>query len=240
MARITILDVKNELISYGWLLNSTSYKNLDSDLEMVCPDGHTVYLSLKAWRKKKECPECVKKQMKKVSNMSVTIKTPGVTRILALDDSTTVTGWSVFDGDTLVSYGKITMNQGTAISRIAGLNDWLVDMIRQWNPDLVALEDIQQQSNVQMFKILAWLQGSLLHTLFKLDIDTRIIHVSQWRSTCNLKGRSRPELKAAAQALIKQNYGLTVTQDEADAICIGYHVIKKEVRPGEFNGFDSL
>lgn len=40
-------------------------------------------------------------------------------------------------------------------------------------------------------------------------------------------GKTRPEQKKAAQQLVKQQYDISVTQDEADAICIGMAGIKE-------------
>ena len=37
---INIYSVTNDLESQGWKLISTEYKNLNTELEMLCPEGH--------------------------------------------------------------------------------------------------------------------------------------------------------------------------------------------------------
>ena len=118
------------------------------------------------------------------------------------------------------------------------MNQWLLSMITRWKPDIVVLEDIQQQQNVQIFKTLAWLQGVLIHTLFISKTPYSVVHCATWRKSCGIKGRSRSDFKKAAQLLVKSWYDVSVTQDEADAICIGHHAITKELKNQEFHGWD--
>ena len=46
-----------------------------------------------------------------------------------------------------------------------------------------------------------------------------------WKSTLGIKGRTRPEQKRNAQQYVINTYGVTPTQDECDAICIGAHYL---------------
>ena len=76
-------------------------------------------------------------------------KKKGVIRVLALDDATSTTGWSVFDDNNLVSYGKVVMNNQDVIKRISGMRQWLLSAIRNWKPDVVGIEDIQLQKGAK-------------------------------------------------------------------------------------------
>ena len=58
-------------------------------------------------------------------------KKAGKKRVLALDDSTTITGWAVFDDEELVGYGKIEMTQKTPLERIAGVKQWMLSMLNE-------------------------------------------------------------------------------------------------------------
>ncbi len=234
MARLQISNIKTLLSLKGWVLLSSDYQNLNTELEMLCPEGHKVFMSLKQWRRKAECPTCSANVYATLNEVVSVQKKAGKKRVLALDDSTTITGWAVFDDEELVGYGKIEMTQKTPLERIAGVKQWMLSMLMKWRPDVVAIEDIQQQKNVQIFKVLAHLQGVLLNTLFENKTEFEIVHVASWRSYCEVRGRSRAELKKNAQVRIKDWYDVSVSQDEADAICLGRYAIKETLKNNEF------
>ena len=100
-------------------------------------------------------------------------KKKGVIRVLALDDSTSTTGWCVFDDSVLVGFGKISMNNQDVIKRMSGMRQWMLSAIHNWKPDVVGVEDIQLQRRdrtvMSVFKVLAQLQGVLLVTLAEED-----------------------------------------------------------------------
>lgn len=234
MSKLKIEDISAELQKQNWRLVSETYKNLDTDLEMICPNGHKVFMCLKKWRRHQDCPICNKAHI--VKNLSVNIprKKADKKRILALDDATGVTGYAVFDGDELITYGKISMNALNTIERIVGVRQWLISMITNWNPDIVSIEDIQLQQgrfeNVKTFKVLAQLQGTLLSTLFEEKIESLVVPPATWRSTCGITARTRSDQKRQAQQKVLEWYDIKTTQDEADAICIGYHTAIKHLK----------
>lgn len=238
MTKLLISNVQAEMSLKGWVLLSTKYVNLNGELEMLCPEGHKAFMSLKAWRRKAECPTCSQNVFNTLKDIVFVQKKAGVSRLLALDDSTTTTGWAVFDNEELAGYGKIEMTQASPTERIAALRQWMLSMIAKWNPNRVAIEDIQQQDNVQIFKVLAQLQGVLVNALFENKTDYDIIHVASWRSYCGVKGRSRTELKKNAQAKIKEWYDVSVTQDEADAICLGRYAVNEFGKNNEFSDWN--
>ena len=51
MSKLKIEDISAELQKQNWRLVSETYKNLDTDLEMICPNGHKVFMCLKKWRR---------------------------------------------------------------------------------------------------------------------------------------------------------------------------------------------
>ena len=60
--RITYEEVKENIESKGWTLQSDSYKNLDTGLTVLCPQGHQVSVTYGDWRKTKnyDCPICIR------------------------------------------------------------------------------------------------------------------------------------------------------------------------------------
>ncbi|NBW19482.1 MAG: hypothetical protein EBR82_67055 [Caulobacteraceae bacterium] len=149
---------------------------------------------------------------------------------LALDQSSNITGYSVWQDSELIEYGKIKF-EGEFIQRVVELNFWMIDKIKeaeQEGQDIqVVIEEIQEQSNMQTYKKLAMLQGVLLAELYKRKIGVHLVYAASWKSSCGIKGRSRIEQKNSAQQHVREKYGYEVTQDEADAICLGEHISSK-------------
>jgi len=149
---------------------------------------------------------------------------------LALDQSSNITGYSVWQDSELIEYGKIKF-EGEFIQRVVELNFWMIDKIKeaeQEGQDIqVVIEEIQEQSNMQTYKKLAMLQGVLLAELYKRKIGVHLVYAASWKSSCGIKGRSRTEQKNSAQQHVREKYGYGVTQDEADAICLGEHISSK-------------
>ena len=152
-------------------------------------------------------------------------------RILALDQSSRVSGWALFDGNELIEYGKFDLSKEPDIGERLHQARYIVqDIINKLNVDKVILEDIymdgQRVNNVQTFKILAEVFGVLYELCIDMNIPVEAVLAGTWKSTLGIKGKTRPEQKRAAQAWVAENYGIKAVQDIADAICIGSHYLK--------------
>lgn len=147
--------------------------------------------------------------------------------LLSLDQSSRITGWSVFADGALKDYGKFNAeNAGTAIGkRLIYIQQQLKELIEKYQIDEVVFEDIQMQANmvnnVQTFKVLAQVQGAIITLLEKLHIPYSLILASTWKSKLGIKGRARAEQKRNAQNWVINEYAVKPTQDECDSICIG-------------------
>lgn len=150
-------------------------------------------------------------------------------RILSFDQSSMLSGYSVFKGEELQSYGVLNLkdidskkNGDTYYDeRVDNVEEFMIRCIDFFKPTVIIVEDIQQQSNVQTFKDLAYLQGVLKHYLYKNKFPYGVLPPGGWRKELGIKGRKREDQKANAIAYVKDKFGLDVTEDEADAICIG-------------------
>lgn len=157
--------------------------------------------------------------------------------ILALDQSTTATGWSLFKNEVLIDYG-VFKPSGEKTKRINDMRNWLEHKIEEISLDnnmelVLVLEDIQMQRNVETYKVLAQLQGVLINVGFRMCKSEKITameiyYSSEWKKTCNIKGRLSAEQKKNAQNHIAEKYGVKVTQDTCDAICLGEHHIHQD------------
>lgn len=93
------------------------------------------------------------------------------------------------------------------------------------------MENIQYENkdspiaNVATFQKLAWVQGAVMETCNEMDIPFTLIYPSEWRKACDfLKGNDskRDAQKKIAQDWVLTSFDKKCTQDEADAICIGW------------------
>ena len=147
--------------------------------------------------------------------------------IIALDQATKVTGWSVWCDGVLTEYGHVSFDDADPFIRNNRLVNWLANLLENRDPaDLVVIEDIQMQvNNVVTFQRLAQLQGAIIDMLIDWRIDYKILKPNEWRAECGLlKGQDkhRENQKKVAQQWVLETFGRKCTQDEADAICIGY------------------
>ncbi len=154
-----------------------------------------------------------------------------MSRLLALDQASKVTGWAIFEDGELKSYGKISLDDPNTDIRLVQLRQGIQTLVADYNIDEVIFEDIQQQNNVanniQTFKVLAEVYGVVSELLQEIQIPHSTVLAASWKSTLGIKGRTRAEQKKNAQLYVEQNYGIHVIQDIADAVCIGTHHIKK-------------
>jgi Holliday junction resolvasome RuvABC endonuclease subunit len=150
-----------------------------------------------------------------------------IIKILCLDQATKTSGYSVFENKKLITYGILQANENekNPIERMKQMQDRINELIDKIKPSFIVFEDIQFQQNYGTFKQLAQLQGILMAKLFKLDIGFQIIEPSAWKSFCGIKGRKREEQKKNTQVFVKSIYKVSVSEDEADAIGIGFWAI---------------
>lgn len=233
MSKIKIEDIKEELAREGWELLSDNYKNLEEEMIFKCPEGHHVFTSWKKMRNKYECPTC-KLNIYKDQDKKIVPKSKDVNRILALDQATHISGYSILDNGKLIKYGTFETNLSDEIARVNMIKMWLISMIENWQPDCIGIEGIQFQEessgkrmSVTVFQTLARLQGVLMDTCYQFKIPYEVCATNTWRNHCKVKGRYRSDKKRSMQLLVKQWYDVTCTDDEADAIGIGKYVSDK-------------
>jgi len=144
--------------------------------------------------------------------------------ILALDQSTAVTGFAIFSNNNLKKSGYYKPS-GDLFTRINQTKNYIKELIEDNDINFVFIEDIQYQKNQKTYKILANLQGVIINLLVELNISFEIISPSRWKSWNGIKGRKRAEQKKNTQEKCKEMLGREAIEDEADAICIGLYAL---------------
>ena len=153
--------------------------------------------------------------------------------ILALDQASRTSGYAVFCDDQLIDSGKFTFEDADIARRLMKIRNKVEELINEFCIEKIILEDIQCQGNVvnnlETFKILAEVIGVLTELAAEKKLPYELVYSTVWKSTLQIKGRTRPEQKKNAQQYVLNTYGKKVTQDESDAICIGAHYTKKNM-----------
>lgn len=168
---------------------------------------------------------------KRLVNALVALVQQLMANILALDQSSRVSGYAVFKNNQLIMSGTFSVTDDSIPSRLVKIRTKVKDLINQYNIDKIILEDIQlqtQTNNVTTYKALAEVLGVLEELSAELGIPHETIFSTSWKAGLNIKGRDRATQKKNAQLFVSENYNLKVSQDESDAICIGTYYIKQK------------
>ena len=153
--------------------------------------------------------------------------------ILSLDCSTKSTGWAIYNSKKqLIDYGCITASSTDLIKRINKMVHGLDEVCKKYKDiDTIVMEEVRpyigHTSNPKTWKALMWLQAAnnfYIHSQLK---DTKIVYLypSEWRRICGIKngrGIKRAAAKEMDIKFVEETFNITVNDDIADAIGIGY------------------
>lgn len=145
-------------------------------------------------------------------------------KLLALDLSTKQSGYA-FGDQKLEKHGYISASAKDPEKRIIKMRDQLSKIIKDNNIQKIIMEEVRPQVNSHTNKVLMWLQGIIAITAYEINpkIQCEFIGASSWRAALKFKqgrGIKRENLKLQDIEYVKDKYGITVNDDQADAICI--------------------
>lgn len=153
--------------------------------------------------------------------------------VLAIDPSTTSTGWCIYNTelDYAEDYGTIQPNIKDPIKRIIVIRCEIKEIMRMWKPELVVIEDLSVTRNAKTTKLLAGLQVELEILCVHNSLLYYLVRPAEWRKVVGIKGRDRKTQKKNAIEYVKRNklVDIDVSDDEADALCIGAFSCSLEV-----------
>lgn len=158
-------------------------------------------------------------------------------RILSFDQSTVLTGYAVFDNETLVSHGVIDFHKEDDLLARANMMWIEIDgLIQDLRPDVIVYEGVALQNNAQVLIKLGNLQGHIMASAWRANIPFVSYLPTTWRKRLGFRqggGVKRSELKKQAVTIVEETYGIHVREDEAEAVAIGLAYIKEQK---EING----
>ena len=229
MSKLSKEEIQETLDAKGYtLVDYEQYENLNSLIEVICRNGHTIKATMKNLRKKTYvCPQCEGGTY----TMRKDGKPPTKTgfRTIGIDNATKNMGIAVFDGNDLVYYTVLKFTSTVLEERLLRIYRLMSEVILpEWEPDFVVLEDIQMQNKqYAAFKALAMLLGIMTVVLEDYEVAYDIVKSSVWRSAYSISGKGREMQKIEAMKKVKEMYGIVVTDDAAESILIGKYAVKK-------------
>lgn len=152
-------------------------------------------------------------------------------KILSFDQSTNLTGFSLLDNGEYVESGVIDKHSiKDTDKRIATMGLAMCKKIKEYQPDMVVIEDIQKQSNTKTVIYLARLQGCIILYCASKGIDLKILHPSEWRRVLSYEQGpkiKREQLKEQSINYVKEHLGFDdFSEDRCEACCIGIAACK--------------
>jgi Holliday junction resolvasome RuvABC endonuclease subunit len=143
-------------------------------------------------------------------------------RIIGIDGATIKTGIAVFDDGEYVTH-KLIKVTGDADVRIPKMMMDICNFIKEYEPDKIIMEKSMLTNNIDTVQKLSNLAGAVMFYCYDKDIPFEHQYPSQWRKKVGLTQGSKVKkeiLKAEAIVAVKQEYGLNLTDDEAEACLI--------------------
>ena len=118
------------------------------------------------------------------------------------------------------------------------MTEGIAAVLDQYSVSKIIVEEVRPEGgygigNTQTHRALMWLQAAtafLIHDNYS-NIEIEYIYPSSWRAALGIKngrGIKRTTLKEQDIQYVKDNYNITVNDDEADAICIGLSQYKEK------------
>lgn len=150
--------------------------------------------------------------------------------ILALDQSTKLTGWAVYKNKKCTKCGAIDLsNDDRPAERMIQMCEAVADIIKKTKPEFLVMEGVAYQRNAAALIELAQLQGVIIGTCLSNQIEFYIYPPSSWRKELGFKqgaGVKRTDLKQQAMEYVRGMTGRDEPEDVAEAICIGAAMTK--------------
>lgn len=148
--------------------------------------------------------------------------------ILALDVSTTSTGYALYVGDKLTKFGFIKPTGKGWLVRVRKMADKVTKLDKEYSIDTVVIEDTFFLKNIKTVKKLCLAQGILLGQL----PETELIQVfpNTWKKHFGLgKGKATRDVQKQTSISVAETLFLIsakINDDEADAILMGRYVLE--------------
>lgn len=145
--------------------------------------------------------------------------------LIALDESTTCTGYAVFNDSELIKHGLFALKSKDVLERVSYIMEEIEKLIKTYKPNNMVIEDVQITMNAATAKSLLGLQFMIEVYAHRNNISCETYRTTKWRKILGLSNSRSLDRKAKKQETIdyvKDKYGIEILKDdESDAIAIG-------------------
>lgn len=146
-------------------------------------------------------------------------------KVLSMDQSTRVSGYSLFEDDKYICSGIVDMSKSklNTYERSFEMAKELWKIINKYKPDYLVIENVQQQSGIQTVIVLARLQGMIIGYAEAHGVETYILLPTEWRAKLEYSQGpkvKRAELKQQSIDYVKNKYGFDLPEDECESIAL--------------------
>jgi crossover junction endodeoxyribonuclease RuvC len=142
--------------------------------------------------------------------------------IFGIDPGITATGFAVIQGRQGICTGTIRPKKGDSYKKIEDICSSLEEIVREYRPDLAALEKAFHHKNVASLVRISELRGAIIHML--IQTGTRIIEFmpTHVKLAATGNGRaSKPQVRYFIERLF-QTDGTRMSHHATDALAIAY------------------
>lgn len=149
-------------------------------------------------------------------------------RVCGIDASTNKTGVSLFidgeySGHMLIDLHKIKDSN----VRVPKMMKEIKNVLDYYEPDIIVMEECLLKTNIATVKLLSYLAGAIISWAADNQVEFRFQLPSEWRKRVEIvQGPKTPreKLKQEAIDMVKEKFGIDVTDDEAEAVLIAHSV----------------
>ena len=153
--------------------------------------------------------------------------------LASIDGSTRKTGMALFDDagkyiDSILI--DLSSDKASTDERITTMGKRIHGQLTSWRPDVVYIEEPKGHSNIDLVRKLSEILGIVRAWCFEHAAEYHEIKPSVWRARLDFKqgATKREELKQESIDYVSCVYNRKVSDDEADAICIGVAATKEK------------
>lgn len=149
-------------------------------------------------------------------------------RVCGIDASTNKTGVSLFidgeySGHMLIDLHKIKDSN----IRVPKMMKEIKGVLDYYEPDIIVMEECLLKTNIATVKLLSYLAGAIISWAADNQVEFRFQLPTEWRKRVKIvQGPKTPrdKLKQEAIDMVKEKFGIDVTDDEAEAVLIAHSV----------------
>lgn len=158
-------------------------------------------------------------------------------KLLALDQSSRVTGYTVLEDGKIIEVNHFECTGDDIGNRLTQFRKKIIYLIEEYDIDEIVFEDIQLQdvngnkeTGIKTFKVLAEVFGVLHELCSEIKMPYTAVLPIKWKAHFKIAGKGRAQEKKLAQAYVEKNCDMKCTEDEADSLCIAlYHFDQSNV-----------